>query len=474
MDPLWYSTKSMPAHRRVGAYVANTAPLGLLFKLIRDIPDAKVSLTGGTVRDAILGTLPHRAHTLVRDVAPPTLQKFLHANGAVTKHNDGHWHVTPRGTSESISVSVPHVRNMTRGGTVVRAANPHASLHDDLAGRDFTVNAMAYSLNDGIIIDPHGGLHDLLGAKTLRSIHHPELHLPQEPTLVTRALRLAPQFGLRVEDSLWRALGRHHYSMHRTEHDNDGNNIYIIPRTRLGHDALLALAHNPDYFLTLAKDSGALASLAPELLQHGAMVHDDGETGWQKTQRLLETLNHYETTRTYGTAKKSATLLLAGLLALLDDGALRALRNLVTRLHLHTVDDHRLVFDHLDTAWMLKNALELAQFPLEERSIAERERLVRGQRGAELLALADAYISSKNEHGIGRENLIALRNDRSRWLNEPAPEELLRGRDLLALGFAPGRHLRTYLDKVRNAQLSGHLSTRTAALDFARYLAAQG
>ncbi len=473
MNPLWYSTRSMPAHRRVGAYVANTAPLGLLFKMIRDLPSAKVSLTGGTVRDAILGILPHRAHTLVRDIAPPTLQKFLHANGAVTKHSDGHWHITPRGTNESIGISIPHIRSMTRGGTVTRTPNANASLHDDLAGRDFTINSMAYSLNDGVITDPHGGLHDLLGAKTLRSVHHPELHLPQEPTLVTRALRLASQYGLRVEDSLWRALGRHHHGVHRTDHDDGGNNVYVIPRTRLGHDTLLALANNPDYFLTLAKDSGALASLAPELLQHGGMVHDDGETGWQKTQRLLDTLNHYETTRTYGTSKKSATLLLAGLLALLDDGALGALRNLVTRLHLHNVNDHRLVFDHLDTAWMLKNAIELAQFPLAERSIAERERLVRGQRGAELLALADAYISSKNEHGVGRENLIALRNDRAHWLNEPAPDELLRGRDLLALGFAPGAHLRTYLDKVRNAQLSGHLSSRAAALDFARYLAAQ-
>ena len=473
MDPYWYSTRSMPAHRRVGAYVANTAALGLLFKLLRDIPSANVSLTGGTVRDAILGILPHRAHTLVRDVAPPTLHKFLHAHGTVTKHRDGHWHVTPRGTTESIGISFPHIRTMTRGGTVVRTAHPQASLHDDLASRDFTVNAMAYSLNDGVIIDPHGGLHDLLRTKTLRSVHHPELHLSQEPTLVSRSLRLATQYGLHIEDSLWRALNRHHTGVHRTDHDSDGNAVYVIPRMRLGHDVLLALAHQPEYFLTLAKDSGALMSLAPELLSHGATVHDDGETGWQKTNALLETLQHHETTRTYGTGKKSATLLLAGLFALLDDGALGALRNLVTRLHLHAVDDHRLVFDHVDTAWMLKNALELAQSPIEERSLAERERLVRGQRGAELLALADAYVSSKNEHGIGRENLIALRAERARWLHDPAPEELLRGRDLLALGLAPGAHLRIYLDKVRSAQLAGHLSSRPAALDFARYLAAR-
>jgi hypothetical protein len=235
----------------------------------------------------------------------------------------------------------------------------------------------------------------------------------------------------------------------------------------------LALAHNPHYFLTLARESDVLRSLAPELLQHGAMVHDDGETGWQKTHRLLDALHHYETTRTYGTTKKSATLFLAGLLSMLEDGAMGALRSLTTRLHLHNVNDHRLVFDHLDTAWMLSKSNQLTQQPLSDLSPAERERLVRGQRGSEFLALLDATISARGTHDIGRENLITLRTDRARWLHEPAPEELVRGRDLIALGFSPGPHLRPLLDKIRSAQLDGHISSRSAALDFARYLAAQ-
>ncbi|MEK9155511.1 MAG: hypothetical protein AAB839_02570 [Patescibacteria group bacterium] len=473
MDPLWYASGAVPAHKRVGAYVADTAGLGLLFKLMRDMPAAHPYVVGGTVRDAILGVVPHRAHLLVRDVAPPTLHKFLHANGTVTRHTNGHWHVTPRGTEDTLSVTVPHGRSISRGGSAFRTPAPSRSLHDDLASRDFSVNAMAYSLRDGVLLDPHGGLHDLVRAKTLRSIHHPDIHLNQEPALVARALRLASQYALKLEDGLWRALSRHHPSIHRTSHDDDGNTVFTIPRVRLGHDTLLALAHHPQYFLTLARESDVLRSLAPELLQHGAIVHDDGETGWQKTQRLLETLHHYEATRTYGTTKKSATLLLAGLLSMLDDGAMGALRNLVTRLHLHNVEDHRLVFDHLDTAWMLSKSTQLSQAPLSDLSPAERERLVRGQRGSELLALLDATLSAQHQHGIGRENLIALRTDRAHWLHEPAPEELVRGRDLLALGFSTGPHLRPLLDKIRSAQLDGHLSSRGAALDFARYLAAQ-
>ncbi len=473
MDSLWYSSKSMPAHRRVGAYIADTAPMGLIFHLAHAIPSADPYLVGGTVRDAILGVVPHRAHVLVRDVAPPTLQKFLNANGAVTQHSSGHWHVTPRGTHESISVSVPHIRSLDHGGTATRVPAHDRSLQDDLASRDFSINSIAYSFKNGILHDPHGGLNDLLNRKTLRTLHHPELHLSQEPALIPRGIRLASQYGLTFDQALWNAIPRHHASVHRTDHDENGNNRYSIPRVRLGHDVLMALAHNPKYALALLKDSGAMESLAPELMAHSATVHDDGETGWQKTNRLFDILHHHEIGRTYGTVKKSATVYLAGLLTLLDERAPAALHDIVTRLHLHGVDDHRLHFDHTDAGWMLNKTVTLMQGHATDLSPAERERLTRGQRGAELLALLDATISAKHEHGIARENLIDLRNERAQWLRSPAPAELVRGRDLLALNFSPGAHLRSILDKIRSAQLSGHLSSRAAALDFARYLSAQ-
>ncbi len=473
MDPLWYATRSTPAHKRAGAYAADTAGLGLVFQLMRDFPKAHPYLVGGTVRDAVLGVLPHRAHVLVRDVAPPILHKYLHTHGAVTKHSDGHWHITPRGTADTLSITVPHARSIERGGNASRIPAPQRSIHDDLASRDFSVNAMAYSLRDGILIDPHGGLHDLVREKTVRSIHPPHLQLHQEPALIARALRLASQFGMDVHRDLWTAIPHHHPSLHRTAYNEQGESEYVIPRVRLGHDMLLALAHHPSYFLALGKESDVFRSLAPELLQHGVIVHDDGDTGWQKTEELLAALHHYESTRTYGTATKSATLLLAGILSPLEDGALHALRALVTRLHLHHVSDHRLTFDHLDTAWLLTKITHLMRTPASTLAPAERERIVRGARGGELLALLDASLSAQHHVGVGRDNLIALREDRARWLQEPAPETLVRGRDLLALGFAPGPHLRTLLQKVRSAQLEGHLSSRGAALDFARYLAAQ-
>lgn len=474
MNPLWYAARSVPAHKRVGAYVADTPGLGLIFKLMRDIPTAHPYVVGGTVRDAILGALPHRTHVLVRDVAPPTLDKFLRTHGTVTQHSCGHWHVTPRGTTDTLAITVPHSRSIDRNGDATRFPAPLRSLHHDLESRDFTINAIAYSIKDGILIDPHNGLHDLLSTQTIRSIHPPTLHLSQEPALIARAIRLASQCHFHLADTLWRVLPHAHTGLLRITHTSDGKAVFSIPRVRLGHDVLLGLAYNPHYLLTLLRESMTAQSLTPDLLQHGSIIHDDGETGWQKTAQLLAALHHHETTKTYSTGKKSVTLLLAGLLALLEERASSALQNMIIKLHLHKVADHRLTFQYLDVDWLLKKNAKLQHVSVEKISPTERERLVRGRRGSELLALFDATLSAQHQHhSLGRENLLVLRAEREHFLNQPAKNELVRGRDLLALGLHSGPHLRSLLAKIRDAQLEGHLSSRGAALDFARYLASQ-
>jgi poly(A) polymerase len=78
--------------------------------------------------------------------------------------------------------------------------NPHVSpgsLEQDLARRDFTVNAMALVLPDGAgtepqLLDPHGGQHDL-AARQLRFLHPHSLR--DDPTRLVRAARYAARLG---------------------------------------------------------------------------------------------------------------------------------------------------------------------------------------------------------------------------------------------------------------------------------------
>ena len=72
-----------------------------------------------------------------------------------------------------------------------------ATIDEDLARRDFTVNAMAYPLaEDGELLDPHGGLDDLR-AGLLRVLH--ERSFIDDPTRALRAARYAARFGFELD-----------------------------------------------------------------------------------------------------------------------------------------------------------------------------------------------------------------------------------------------------------------------------------
>ena len=79
-----------------------------------------------------------------------------------------------------------------------------APIGEDLARRDFTVNAMAYPLSDGgELIDPHGGLEDLRAGR-LRVLH--DRSFIDDPTRALRAARYAARFGFELDPETARLL----------------------------------------------------------------------------------------------------------------------------------------------------------------------------------------------------------------------------------------------------------------------------
>jgi tRNA nucleotidyltransferase (CCA-adding enzyme) len=79
-----------------------------------------------------------------------------------------------------------------------------AAIADDLARRDFTVNAMAFPLAaESELLDPHGGVADL--RKGLLRVLHPE-SFADDPTRALRAARYAARFGFELEPETERLL----------------------------------------------------------------------------------------------------------------------------------------------------------------------------------------------------------------------------------------------------------------------------
>ena len=79
---------------------------------------------------------------------------------------------------------------------------PHVEA--DLARRDFTVNAMAWSLRRGFA-DPFGGRSDL-EKKILRAVGDPAARFEEDSLRILRGLRFAVRFDLAIEDATWQAM----------------------------------------------------------------------------------------------------------------------------------------------------------------------------------------------------------------------------------------------------------------------------
>lgn len=80
-----------------------------------------------------------------------------------------------------------------------------SSLADDLVRRDFTVNAMALRLPSFELVDPHGGVRDLV-ARRLRTPSTPEESFSDDPLRMMRAARFASQLGLEVAEEVRAAM----------------------------------------------------------------------------------------------------------------------------------------------------------------------------------------------------------------------------------------------------------------------------
>ena len=83
--------------------------------------------------------------------------------------------------------------------------NVYGTPEEDALRRDFTVNALAYNINDFSIIDYTGGLSDL-SAGFIRSIGEPAVRFQEDPVRMLRAVRFAALLGFTIEEKTHKAL----------------------------------------------------------------------------------------------------------------------------------------------------------------------------------------------------------------------------------------------------------------------------
>ena len=79
-----------------------------------------------------------------------------------------------------------------------------SSLEEDLKRRDFTINAMAYNQEEGLV-DLFGGMRDLQG-KVIRAVGEPKERFTEDALRIMRAVRFSAQLGFTIDEKTYEAL----------------------------------------------------------------------------------------------------------------------------------------------------------------------------------------------------------------------------------------------------------------------------
>src|SRR5712671_6047898 len=163
------------------------------------VADMNLYLTGGAIRDIITG-FPIRDLDFTVQGNALKLQKELERAGAVVGDADDE--------TKSLLLTLPgNVRAeiaMARSERYEKTGKPPhiqpATIIEDLRRRDFTVNAMALSLNEGsrgLLMDPFNGAADI-EAKLIRVLHN--YAFVEDPSRLIRASRFAARFHWPLEE----------------------------------------------------------------------------------------------------------------------------------------------------------------------------------------------------------------------------------------------------------------------------------
>jgi tRNA nucleotidyltransferase/poly(A) polymerase len=191
-------------------------------------------LTGGAIRDIISGfTIRDLDFTVQGN--PLKLQKdFERAGAQVAGHDEDVrtlFLVLPGNVRAEIGMARTEVYEKVGRAPVIAPA----SIQEDLRRRDFTVNAMALSLNEGsrgLLLDPFNGVADI-EAKLLRILHN--YSFVEDPSRLIRATRFAARFHWPLEER----------TQLRYNAAKENNYIEHISRSAVGHE-IAQLAHEDD------------------------------------------------------------------------------------------------------------------------------------------------------------------------------------------------------------------------------------
>ncbi len=216
-------------------------------------------LVGGAVRDLHLGR-PLADLDIATDARPDEVAKLFRT---VIPTGARHGTVTVMFRGATFEVTTFRTEEGYSDGRHPDRVSFAPSILDDLARRDFTINAMAWDLTNDRLEDPHAGRADL-AARTIRAIGNPDERFREDGLRPLRACRFAAQLGFVVEPGTRAAIPRALDVAARVSAERVRDELVKI----LG-------APRPSDGLGLMQETGLLRILVPELAACDGVAQGD-------------------------------------------------------------------------------------------------------------------------------------------------------------------------------------------------------
>jgi tRNA nucleotidyltransferase (CCA-adding enzyme) len=427
-------------------------------------------LVGGAVRDALLALPFEDWDVEVFGLPVARLEPVLAAHGRVDAVGQA-FRVFKlagvEGVRGALDVSLPRRDSKVGPGHrgIEVSGDPFLPVEEAARRRDFTINALMLDPATEELLDPWGGRRDL-DARLLRAVDAGTF--ADDPLRALRGVQFAARFELKVDDATARLCA----AMPLRE----------LPAERVFGEIekLLLKARRPSLGLALAREWGMLGVIAPELEPLAATPqdpewHPEGDVWTHTLQVVDEAAGLLEGLE--GDRPRRLAVMLGALCHDLgkppttrfEDGRVRSrgheeaglppTESLLDRFHVHTLTGYdvraqvlALVAQHLKPGQLYDDR--------ERVSDGAIRRLARKCEADLLYRVAKADCLGRRP---GSFEPVAMEWFRERVLaldvaHRP-PEPLLKGRDLLALGLAPGPRVGQILQAVYEMQLDGGVTT---------------
>lgn len=230
---------------------AALTPPGPVIEIARTLEAAgfETWCVGGAVRDALLGH-PHLDWDLATAALPKQVRKLFRRTIPVGIEFGTIGVLDERGTMHEVTTFRRDVQTDGRHAVVEFGA----SLEDDLARRDFTINAIAYSPTRRELRDPFGGREDLARG-VVRAVGDPEARMREDRLRALRAIRFAARFDFTIEPATWRAIVESAPYLGRLS----------MERVKQELEKTMEQVARPGRALRLWREGGALRTLVPAL-----------------------------------------------------------------------------------------------------------------------------------------------------------------------------------------------------------------